>query len=431
MTEQTGERITMQNGRLNVPDCPIVPFIIGDGSGPDIWRAAQPVMDAAVEKAYQGNRKVMWKEVLAGQKAYDSVHNWLPEDTLEAFRTYLVGIKGPLATPVGGGMRSLNVALRKELDLYVCLRPVRYFDGIPSPVKHPEKVNMVIFRENTEDLYSGIEFENGTPENARFKQIFKENFPEEYAKMAFPATSGIGIKPISEEGTKRLVRAAIRYALENDRKSVTLVHKGNIMKYTEGSFRNWGYDLAREEFGDKVYTLQEYDELKARQGEEAANKAWDKAIEEGTLIVKDLIADNAFARALTFPEEYDVLAAPNLNGDYISDFLAAQVGGLGIAPGGNINYVTGCAVFEATHGIAPHSAGLNRANPSSVILSGEMMLRYMGWPEAAEMVIKGISGAIEAKTVTRDLVLQMPEGATQLKTDAFGQAIIQHMDDEE
>lgn len=427
MSDHNGQRITIKNGKLMVPDFPVIPFIEGDGSGPDIWRGAQPVFDAAVNRAYQGSRKIVWKEVLAGEKAFKQTNNWLPQETLDNFREYLVGIKGPLATPVGGGMRSLNVALRKELDLYVCLRPVRYFEGIPSPVKNPEKVDMVIFRENTEDLYAGIEFELGTAENARFKELLKENFPGEYAKIAFPETSGIGVKPISSEGTKRLVRAAILYALENNRKSVTLIHKGNIMKFTEGAFRNWGYELANEEFADKVYTWQQWERTKAQKGEDAANAEQNEAVAQGRLVIKDLIADNAFARSLTYPEEYDVLASPNLNGDYLSDFLAAQVGGLGIAPGGNINYVTGAAVFEATHGIAPRSAGLNRANPSSVILSGEMMLRYMGWNEAADLIIKGISGAIKAKTVTRDLVLQMGGQATQLKTDEFGQAIIQHM----
>ena len=427
MSELSGERITIQNGKLNVPDHPVLPFIEGDGSGPDIWRGAQPVFDASVEKAYGGSRKIVWKEVLAGEKAFKLTNNWLPEETLAAFREYLVGIKGPLATPVGGGMRSLNVALRKELDLYVCLRPVRYFDGIPSPVKRPEKVDMVIFRENTEDLYAGIEFEQGTPENARFKELLKENFPKEYAKMVFPNTSGLGVKPISIEGTKRLVRAAIEYALANGRKSVTLIHKGNIMKYTEGAFRNWGYDLANEEYGAQVYTWQQWEKTKAAQNEDAANAEQAEAVAQGKLVIKDLIADNAFARFMTYPDEYDVVASPNLNGDYLSDFLAAQVGGLGIAPGGNINYVTGAAVFEATHGIAPRSAGLNRANPGSVILSGEMMLRYMGWNEAADLIIKGIEGAIRAKTVTRDLVIQGIEGATQLKTDEFGQAIIKHM----
>ena len=427
MSEQSGQRITIQNGKLNVPDNPVLPFIEGDGSGPDIWRGAQPVFDAAVEKAYHGSRKIVWKEVLAGEKAFKLTNNWLPEETLAAFREYLVGIKGPLATPVGGGMRSLNVALRKELDLYVCLRPVRYFNGIPSPVKRPEKVDMVIFRENTEDLYAGIEFEQGTPENARFKELLKENFPKEYAKMVFPNTSGLGVKPISIEGTKRLVRAAIEYALANRRKSVTLIHKGNIMKYTEGAFRNWGYDLANEEYSDKVYTWQQWEKTKAAQNEDAANAEQNEAVAQGKLVIKDLIADNAFARFMTYPDEYDVVASPNLNGDYLSDFLAAQVGGLGIAPGGNINYISGAAVFEATHGIAPRSAGLNRANPGSVILSGEMMLRYMGWNEAADLIIKGIEGAIQAKTVTRDLVIQGIEGATQLKTDEFGQAIIKHM----
>ncbi len=428
MSETATEKITMQNGHLSVPDCPTLPFIIGDGSGPDIWGAAQPVLEAAVEKAYHGRRKIVWKEVLAGQKAFNETGQWLPEATLDAFREYLVGIKGPLATPVGGGIRSLNVALRKELDLYVCLRPVRYFEGMPSPVKHPEKVDIVIFRENTEDLYSGIEFEYGTPDNVRFRELMQQNFPEEYAKIAFPMSSGFGVKPISEEGTKRLVRAALNYAIENKRPNLTLVHKGNIMKYTEGSFRTWGYEIAEQEFASQVYTQRQYDRTQAAQGEEAANKELAQAQTQGKIYVKDLIADNAFARTLTYPDDYDILAAPNLNGDYISDFLAAQVGGLGIAPGANINYVTGTALFEATHGIAPHSAGLNRANPSSVILSGEMMLRYMGWNEAADKVVKGVGGAILAKTVTRDLVLQMGGEAELLNTTQFGEAIISHMD---
>ncbi len=427
MSHESVERITMQGGKLVVPDFPIIPFIEGDGSGPEIWRAAQPVLDAAVQKAYGGKRRIVWKEVLAGEKANRLLNSWLPEVTLADFRTYLVGIKGPLSTPVGGGIRSLNVALRKELDLYACVRPVRYFEGMPSPVKHPEKVNMVIFRENTEDVYAGIEFEQGTPENTHFLELLQANFPKEYAKITFPHSSAIGIKPISEEGSKRLVRAALVWALDNHRVSLTLVHKGNIMKYTEGSFRAWGYEVAEQEFGDRVYTWLAYDRAKAASNEEAANAELSAAQAAGKLIVKDLIADNAFARALTYPEEYDVIAAPNLNGDYISDFLAAQVGGLGIAPGGNINYVTGTAVFEATHGTAPRSAGLNRANPSSVILSGEMMLRYMGWDEAADQVMQGVSGAIQAKTVTRDLALQMGNEAKLLNTTQFGEAIIQHM----
>lgn len=423
-----GEKIRKPGSELIVPDNPIIPFVEGDGTGPDIWRAAVRVFDAAVEKAYKGRRKVFWMEVYAGEKAYKNFGSWLPDETIEAFKEFLVGIKGPLTTPVGGGIRSLNVAIRKALDLYVCQRPVRYFPGVPSPLKHPEWVDMVIFRENTEDIYAGIEFEVGTPEWKRFMEIFKEHFPKEYAKMRFPETSGIGIKPVSEEGTKRLVRAAIKWALANKRRSVTLVHKGNIMKFTEGAFRKWGYEVAEEEFGDKVYTWAQWERTKAEKGEEAANAEQKAALEEGRLLIKDVIADICFQQTLTRPKEFDVLATMNLNGDYLSDALAAYVGGIGIAPGGNINYDTGHAVFEATHGTAPKYAGLDKVNPSSVILSGVMMFQYMGWHEAADLIIKGIEGAIAAKTVTYDFHRLM-EGATLLKCSEFGDAIIQHMDD--
>ncbi|MEJ5314071.1 MULTISPECIES: NADP-dependent isocitrate dehydrogenase [Anaerolinea] len=424
---ETGERITMQNGQLHVPSHPIIPFIIGDGTGPDIWRAAVRVFDAAVEKAYRGERRIVWKEVLAGEKAFNTLGTWLPDETLQAFREYLVGIKGPLTTPIGGGIRSLNVALRKELDLYVCLRPVRYFSGVPSPVRHPELVDMVIFRENTEDIYTGIEYEYGTEENVRFKQLLKEHFPKDYAKIRFPETAGIGIKPVSREGTARLVRAAIRYALENRRRSVTLVHKGNIMKYTEGAFRNWGYEVAEQEFGDQTYTWAQWERTRAEKGEEAANAEQEAALKAGKLLVKDVIADIVFQQTLLRPREFDVLATMNLNGDYLSDALAAQVGGIGIAPGGNINYVTGHAVFEATHGTAPKYADKDMVNPGSVILSGEMMLRYMGWTEAADLIIRGMEGAIAAKTVTYDFHRLM-EGASLLKCSEFGDAVIRHMD---
>jgi len=427
MSEQTGERIQMAGGKLVVPANPIIPFIMGDGIGPDIWRATKAVLDAAVAKAYHGNRKMFWKEVLAGEKAFKQVGNWLPEETLSDFRKYLVGIKGPLTTPIGGGFRSLNVALRKELDLYVCLRPVRYFTGVPSPVKHPEQVDMVIFRENTEDIYTGIEFEMGTEGNTTFKRLLKENFPKEYAKIRFPDSAGIGIKPVSKEGTFRLVRAAFDYALTNKRRNVTLVHKGNIMKYTEGAFRNWGYELAESEYSGRVYTWAQWERTKEAQGEDAANREQDAALKAGLLLVKDVIADIVFQQTILRPKEFDVLATMNLNGDYLSDALAAQVGGIGIAPGGNINYDTGHAVFEATHGTAPKYADKDMVNPGSVILSGEMMLRYMGWNEAADLVIMGMEGAIGAKTVTYDFVRQM-EGAKLLKCSEFGQAIIQKMD---
>ena len=423
---QGGEKITIHNGKLNVPNHPILPFIEGDGTGRDIWRASQRVLDAAVEKAYAGKRKLVWMEVYAGEKAFTRFQSWLPEETLQAFKEFLVGIKGPLTTPIGGGMRSLNVALRKELDLYVCQRPVRWFEGVPSPVKRPQDVNMVVFRENTEDIYTGIEFENGTDGNMKFMQLFQQAFPQEYAKIRFPASSGIGLKPVSKEGTARLVRAAIQWSLDNGRKSVTLVHKGNIMKYTEGAFRNWGYEVAEQEFGDRVYTWQHWERTKAEQGEEAANKEQAAALKAGKLLIKDVIADIVFQQTITRATEFDVLATMNLNGDYLSDALAAQVGGIGIAPGGNINYETGHAVFEATHGTAPKYADKDLVNPGSVILSGEMMLRYLGWGEAADCILKGMQGAIAAKTVTYDFHRLM-EGAKKLSTAQFGDAMIAHM----
>jgi isocitrate dehydrogenase len=422
-----GEKITIAEGKLNVPDIPIIPFVEGDGTGPDIWRASVSVLDAAVEKAFRGKRKIAWMEVYAGEKAFRMYGSWLPDETVEAFQEHLVGIKGPLTTPIGGGFRSLNVALRKALDLYVCQRPVRYFDGVPSPVKHPELVNMVVFRENTEDIYTGIEFEAGTDGNRHFKEMLQQDFPQEYAKIRFPDSAGFGVKPVSQEGSARLVRAAIQWALDNRRKSVTLVHKGNIMKYTEGAFRNWGYQVAEQEFGDRVYTWAEWERTKETQGEEAANLAQAAALKSGCLLIKDVIADIVFQQTITRAQDFDVLATMNLNGDYLSDALAAQVGGIGIAPGGNINYMTGHAIFEATHGTAPKYANKDMVNPGSVILSGEMMLHYMGWDEAAELVTKGVQGAIEAKTVTYDFHRLM-EGATLLKCSEFGNAVISHMD---
>lgn len=421
-----GEKIQVIDGQLQVPDKPIIPFIEGDGIGPDIWRAAVRVLDAAVEQAYAGERKLLWMEVYAGQKAYDKFEDWLPEETIEAFKEFLVGIKGPLTTPIAGGFRSLNVALRKLLDLYVCQRPVRWFEGVPSPVKRPQDVDMVIFRENTEDIYAGIEFENGSDDNTRFMKLLSDEFPEEYAKIRFPESSGIGLKPISVEGTERLVRAAIRWSLDNERKSVTLVHKGNIMKYTEGSFRNWGYDLAEAEFADEVYTWRQWGKTKEANGEQAANQEQDEALSAGKLLIKDVIADIVFQQTITRATEFDVLATMNLNGDYLSDALAAQVGGIGIAPGGNINYDNGLAIFEATHGTAPKYADKDVVNPGSVILSGEMMLRYLGWDEAADKIIRGIGGAVEAKTVTYDFHRLM-DGARKVKTSEFADAIIQQM----
>ncbi len=423
----SGARIGIQNGKLDVPDNPILPFIEGDGTGPDIWRASVRVLDAAVAKAYEAGRKVHWMEVYAGQKAFDRFGSWLPEETVQAFQEFLVGIKGPLTTPVGGGIRSLNVALRKLLDLYVCQRPVRWFQGVPSPVKRPQDVDMVVFRENTEDIYAGIEFEYGTPENDRFRALLLEHFPEEYQKMRFPDTAGLGLKPVSVEGSERLIRAAIQWALDNKRRSVTLVHKGNIMKYTEGAFRKWGYQLAEREFGDRVYTWSQWDRRVAEKGEEAANAEQSAALSNGTLLVKDVIADIVFQQTITRARSFDVLATMNLNGDYLSDALAAQVGGIGIAPGGNINYTSGHALFEATHGTAPKYADQDKVNPSSVILSGEMMFRYMGWNEAADLVIRGVEGAISAGEVTYDFHRLM-DSATLLKCSEFGDAIIAHMD---
>jgi len=406
-----GEKITMNDSGLQVPDQPIIPFIEGDGIGPDIWASAVRVFDASVEKAYGGKRKIEWKEVLAGEKAFSETGEWLPAATTDAFREFLVGIKGPLTTPVGGGIRSLNVALRQQLDLYTCLRPVRWFEGVPSPVKHPEKTNMVIFRENTEDIYAGIEFEHGSEDNTRFKALLQEHFSDRFGKIRFPNTVGLGIKPISEEGTNRIVRAAIKYAFDNKRESLTLVHKGNIMKFTEGAFRDWGYALAKNEFG----------------GQELDGGPWQTIEKDGhKIIVKDVIADAFLQQLLTRPGEYDVIATMNLNGDYISDALAACVGGIGIAPGGNINYDTGVALFEATHGTAPKYAGQDKVNPGSVILSGEMMFRFLGWTEAADLIIKGMDGAIGAKTVTYDFERQM-DGATLRKCSEFGSDVISHM----
>ncbi len=421
-----GERISISGGRLRVPDRPIVPFIEGDGTGPDIWRASVRVLDAAVAKAYSGKRKIAWMEVYAGEKAFKKLDTWLPDETVDAFREFLVGIKGPLTTPIGGGIRSLNVALRQMLDLYVCLRPVRWFVGVPSPVKHPEKVDMVIFRENTEDIYAGIEFESGTEDAKKVLAFLKESFPKSYAKVRFPGTTAIGFKPVSAEGSERLIRSAIQYALDNKRKSVTFVHKGNIMKFTEGAFRNWGYALAEREFGDRVYTWDQWERTKKDEGEAEANAEQKAALAGGKILVKDAIADITLQQVLTRPDEFDVIATLNLNGDYLSDALAAQVGGIGIAPGGNINYVSGHAVFEATHGTAPKYANLDKVNPGSVVLSGEMMLRYMGWTEAADLVVKGMDGAIGAKRVTYDFARLM-EGATEVKCSEFGDAVIAHM----
>src|ERR671919_812981 len=424
---QDGAKITMSaDKQLKVPDNPIIPFIEGDGTGRDIWRASARVFDAAVEKAYRGKRKAHWMEVYAGEKAFDQTKNWLPDETVQAFQKYLVGIKGPLTTPVGGGIRSLNVALRQLLDLYVCLRPVRYFNGVPSPVKAPEKVDMVIFRENTEDIYAGIEFEAGAEQNAKFLQLFKEHFPKEYSKIRFKENVGIGVKPVSKEGSERLIRAAFEYALRHKRRSVTLVHKGNIQKFTEGAFMKWGYALAEKELGSKVYTWSQWEATKAKAGEDAANKEQKEALAGGRLLVKDAIADITLQQVLTRPDEFDVLATTNLNGDYLSDALAAQVGGIGIAPGGNINYVTGHAVFEATHGTAPKYANLDQVNPGSVVVSGEMMLRYMGWTEDADLIIMGMEAAIAAKTVTYDFERLMP-GAKLVSCSGFGDALIKNM----
>ncbi len=423
-----GSPISMTERGLSIPDNPIIPFIEGDGTGPDIWRSAVRVFDAAVKKAYGPKRKIVWFEVFAGQKSYDKYGTWLPEDTVSAFRNYLVGIKGPLTTPIGGGIRSLNVALRQKLDLYVCLRPVRYFTGVPSPVKRPELVDMVIFRENTEDIYAGIEWEAGSPEVRKVIAFLQDAMG--VRNIRFPQTSGIGIKPVSSEGTKRLVRAAINYAINNRRKSVTFVHKGNIMKFTEGAFRDWGYELADEEFADKTYSWSRWEITKKEKGEEAANTEQEQALAGGKILIKDAIADIALQQVLTRAAEFDVIATLNLNGDYLSDALAAQVGGIGIAPGGNINYDTGRAIFEATHGTAPKYANQDKVNPGSIVLSGELMLRYMGWTEAADLIIKGVGGAIGARTVTYDFErLMRAEGiqAKLLKCSQFGDAVIEHM----
>jgi isocitrate dehydrogenase len=455
-----GAKITIKDGQLHVPDNPIIPFVEGDGTGRDIWRAAVRVMDAAVAKAYAGKRKIHWMEVYAGEKAFKQFKSWLPEETTAAFKEFLVGIKGPLTTPIGGGIRSLNVALRQMLDLYVCLRPIRYFTGVPSPVKHPEYVDMIVFRENTEDIYTGLEFPYGSEENKKFKQLFKEAFPKDYAKIRFPDTAGIGIKPVSVEGSERLVRAAIQWALANNRKSVNLVHKGNIMKYTEGAFKDWGYALAKREFRDQIVTERESwilgnreanpelsveeharlidpgfvmmspaQQATIQQEVEDALKLWQthgSGQWKRKLLIKDSIADVTLQFVLIRPRDYDVIATMNLNGDYISDALAAQVGGIGIAPGANINYETGHAIFEATHGTAPKYADLDKVNPGSVILSGEMMLRYLGWAEAADLIIQGMDGAVTAKTVTYDFARLM-DGATEVKCSEFGDAIIRHM----
>ena len=425
-----GQPITLEGGKINVPDHPILPFIEGDGTGRDIWRASVRVLDAAVEKAYGGKKKIAWMEVYAGEKSKQQFDNWLPDETIEAFRKYLVGIKGPLTTPIGGGIRSLNVALRQLLDLYVCLRPVRWFKGVPSPVKRPDKVDMVIFRENTEDIYAGIDYEAGSEAATKIIAFLEREYPQDAKKIRFHTDCGIGIKPVSKQGTERLVRGALEYALRLGRKSLTIVHKGNIMKYTEGAFRNWGYQLAEREFEGRVYTWDQWERTKAAKGEEAAAAEQKAALKAGKLLVKDAIADITLQQVLTRPDEFDVIATLNLNGDYLSDALAAQVGGIGIAPGGNINYVTGHAIFEATHGTAPKYADLDKVNPGSVILSGEMMLRHLGWNEAADLIIKGMDGAITAKTVTYDFARQMAnegvEGVKELKCSEFGDAIIKH-----
>ena len=455
-----GAKILVKDGKLQVPDNPIIPFVEGDGTGRDIWRASVRVFDAAVEKAYQGKRKIHWMEVYAGEKSFKQFNSWLPDETTDAFKEFLVGIKGPLTTPIGGGIRSLNVALRKILDLYVCQRPVRWYSGVPSPVKHPEYVDMVIFRENTEDIYTGIEFQYGTDDNTKFMKLFKEAFPKEYAKMRFPDTAAVGIKPVSVEGTERLVRAAIQWSLDNKRKSVNFVHKGNIMKFTEGAFKDWGYALAKREFRKQIVTEREtwilgnkekdsnlsveenakmidpgFDMMSpAQQGDikkeiEEALKLWGTHGDgkwKKMLLIKDLIADVSLQFTLIRPRDYDVIATLNLNGDYLSDALAAQVGGIGIAPGANINYVTGHAIFEATHGTAPKYADLDKVNPGSVILSGEMMFRYLGWTEAADLIVKGMEGAINARTVTYDFARLM-DHATEVKCSEFGDAIIKHM----
>ncbi|MCM3619421.1 NADP-dependent isocitrate dehydrogenase [Sutcliffiella horikoshii] len=419
-----GTKITVTDGVLNVPNNPIIPFIEGDGIGPDIWASASRVLEAAVEKAYKGEKQIVWKEVLAGEKAFNQTGEWLPSQTLDDIREYIIAIKGPLTTPVGGGIRSLNVALRQELDLFTCLRPVRYFQGVPSPIKRPEDTDMVIFRENTEDIYAGIEYAKGSEEVEKLINFLQTEMGVN--KIRFPETSGIGIKPVSEEGTSRLVRGAINYAIEHGRKSVTLVHKGNIMKFTEGAFKNWGYELAEKEFGDKVFTWAQYDRIAEAEGKDAANKAQEAAEAEGKILVKDSIADIFLQQILTRPKEFDVVATMNLNGDYISDALAAQVGGIGIAPGANINYETGHAIFEATHGTAPKYAGLDKVNPSSVILSGVLMLEHLGWTEAAKLIVDSMEKSIASKVVTYDFARLM-DGATEVKCSEFGDELIKNM----
>ncbi|MGA8655328.1 MAG: NADP-dependent isocitrate dehydrogenase [Chthoniobacterales bacterium] len=441
----TGGKVTIQNGKIHCPNNPVIPFIRGDGTGPDIWAASERVFEAAVEKAYKGSRKVVWFEVFAGETAKKRFDNWLPDDTVLAFKEYLVGIKGPLTTPVGGGIRSLNVALRQLLDLYVCLRPVQWFRGVPSPVRNPEKINIVIFRENTEDIYAGIEFRAGTPDADRFLRLFEKEFPKEFAKIRFGTESatkgflaleaalgstqvevGIGIKPVSRIGSSRLVAAAIRYAIAQKRKSVTLVHKGNIMKFTEGSFRDWGYELADSLFREETYSWARWELTKKEKGERAANDELKAAQAAGKIIIKDAIADITLQQVLTRPDDFDVIATLNLNGDYLSDALAAQVGGIGIAPGGNINYHTGHAIFEATHGTAPKYANLDKVNPGSVVLSGEMMFRHLGWTEAADLIVRGLNGAIASCRVTYDFARLM-EGATEIRCSEFGDNMIAHM----
>jgi len=421
-----GSPITLEHGVLRVPDNPIITYIEGDGIGIDITPVMQRVVDAAVEKAYGGERRIHWMEVLAGEKANNRVGAWLPDETVDTIRKYLISIKGPMTTPVGGGIRSLNVALRQILDLYVCQRPVRWFNGVPSPVREPQKVDMVIFRENTEDIYAGIEFEAGSDDNRRFRELLRENFPAGYRNIRFPDDCGFGIKPISREGTERLVRAAIRYALDEGRQSVTIVHKGNIMKYTEGAFRAWAYELAEREFGDRTYTWSQWERTVADSGQEAANREQEEALAAGRVLIKDSIADITLQQVLTRPEDFEVIATMNLNGDYLSDALAAQVGGIGIAPGGNINDETGHAVFEATHGTAPKYAGKDMVNPGSIILSAEMMLRHIGWNEAAALVLTGMDAAIASKNVTYDFARLM-DGATKVSCSQFGEAIVKRM----